>query len=148
MSLIKEFKQFAMRGNVVDLAVGVIMGASFGKIVSSLVADVLMPPIGYVVGGIKFTDLKVTLPQVTIKVPDPADPLKMIDKTLDAVSINYGNFLQATFDFLIIAICIFAVVKLMNSMQKKSQEAPVAPPADIALLTEIRDLLKARGNSV
>lgn len=147
MGLIQEFKEFAMRGNVVDLAVGVIMGGAFGKIVGSLVADVLMPPIGYVIGGIKFTDLKAELPKITLKVPDPAKPGEMMDKVLDPVSINYGNFLQATFDFLIVAICIFALVKAMNSLKKKKEEAPAAPPeppADVKLLSEIRDLLKAR----
>ena len=147
MSLVKEFKEFAMRGNVVDLAVGVIMGAAFGKIVSSLVADVLMPPIGYVIGGIKFTDLKLTLPKTTIKIPNPENPGQFVDKTLDAVPINYGNFLQATFDFLIIATCIFAIVKLMNSVKKKAEETPAPPPPlspEVALLTEIRDLLKTK----
>ncbi len=146
MSLVSEFKEFAMRGNVVDLAVGVIMGGAFGKIVGSLVGDVLMPPIGYLVGGIKFTDLKLTLPETKLKVPDPANPGQFVDKTLDAVGINYGNFLQATFDFLIVAICIFVMVKVMNSMKKKAEAAPApaAPPADIALLTEIRDLLKSK----
>jgi large conductance mechanosensitive channel len=144
MSLLKEFKAFALRGNVIDLAVGVIMGATFGKIVSSLVADVLMPPIGYVVGGIKFTDLKFTLPTTTIKVPDPNNPGQFIDRQLDAASINYGNFVQATFDFLIIALCVFSLVKLMNSMVKKSELAPTPPSSEVLLLTEIRDLLKAK----
>jgi large conductance mechanosensitive channel len=145
MGLINEFKQFIQRGNVVDLAVGVIMGAAFGKIVNSLVADVLMPPIGYLIGGVKFTDLKFTLPQVKIPMPDPTDPTKMTEKVLEAATINYGNFLQTTFDFLIIAFCVFMLVKGVNSLQKKKEEAPAALPAptpEQQLLTEIRDLLK------
>lgn len=149
MSLVKEFKEFAMRGNVVDLAVGVIMGAAFGKIVSSMVSDVLMPPIGYLVGGVKFTDLKVTLKKVTIKVPDPEHPGGFVDQTLDAVSLNYGNFLQAVFDFMIIAVCVFAMVKLMNTMMRKSEQqppVPAPPTAEVVLLTEIRDLLKSKSS--
>ena len=141
MSLIKEFKEFAMRGNVVDLAVGVIMGGAFGKIVGALVNDVLMPPIGYLVGGVDFKDLKFYLTDA--KIPDPKDPTKM----LDAVAINYGNFLQTVFDFLIVAFCIFMMVKLMNSLMKKKEQAPPVPaetPADIQLLTEIRDALAKR----
>ncbi len=145
--MISEFKQFVQRGNVVDLAVGVIMGGAFGKIVASLVADVLMPPIGYIIGGIKFTDLKFKLPPLTIRVPDPNMPTQMIDKTLDAATINYGNFLQTTFDFLIIAFCIFMMIKAMNSLKRK-EEAGLAPPpeptAQEKLLMEIRDLLKAQ----
>lgn len=147
MSLISEFKQFVQRGNVVDLAVGVIMGGAFGKIVASLVADVLMPPIGYVIGGIKFTDLKIKLPPLTIRVPDPNMPTQMIDKTLESATINYGNFLQTTFDFLIIAFCIFMMIKAMNTLKRKEEAAPVVPPEPSAqekLLVEIRDLLKAR----
>ncbi len=138
MSLIKEFKEFAMRGNVVDLAVGVIMGTAFGKIVGALVNDVLMPPIGYLVGGVDFKDLKFKLTEANI--PNPKDTSKM----LDAVAINYGNFLQTVFDFLIVAFCIFMMVKLMNTLMKKKEEAPAVPaetPADIKLLTEIRDAL-------
>ena len=146
MGLLKEFKEFAMRGNVVDLAVGVIMGAAFGKIVSSLVADVLMPPIGYVVGGVKFTELNYKLPPLTLKMPDPANPGAFLDKTLEPATINYGNFLQSTFDFLIVALCIFAMVKGINMMMKKKEEAPPPPPTpeDVKLLTEIRDLLAKR----
>ena len=103
MSWLREFKEFAMRGNVVDLAVGVIMGAAFGKIVSSLVADILMPPIGALVGGVKFTELSLHI--------------------IPGVTINYGNFLQATFDFVIVAFCIFLLVKGMNALHK-------APPPD------------------
>ena len=147
MSVVSEFKAFVQRGNVVDLAVGVIMGGAFGKIVNSIVADVLMPPIGFLIGGIKFTDLKLPLPAVTIPVPDLAKPGAMIQKTLDPATINYGNFLQVTFDFLIIAFCVFMLVKAMNSMKKKEEAAPAAAPEPTAtekLLTEIRDALKAK----
>jgi large conductance mechanosensitive channel len=139
-TLLQEFKSFAMRGNVVDMAVGVIMGAAFGKIVSSIVADVIMPPIGYLTGGVKFTDLKYTLPQFTTPPPGPDG------KVPDPASINYGTFLQTTFDFLIISLCIFALVKVMNTLFQKKAEAPKPPdptPSE-KLLTEIRDLLKAK----
>jgi len=132
MSLLSEFKSFAMRGNVVDLAVGVVIGAAFGKIVSSLVANIITPFIGLIVGGVKFDHLKIVLKEST----DPA---------VAAVTIDYGIFLQSVFDFIIVAFAIFAVVKLMNSMKKKEEAAPAAPAApaaDIVLLTEIRDLLK------
>ena len=140
MSLVKEFKEFAMRGNVVDLAVGIIIGGAFGKIVSSVVADVIMPPIGLLLGGVKFTDLKIML---TDPVIDAAGVI-----TKQAVSINYGNFIQALVDFLIIAFAIFMMIKAMNSMKKKQEEAPAEDPAPPAptneeiLLAEIRDLLK------
>lgn len=130
-SLVQEFRQFIQRGNVVDLAVGVIMGAAFGKIVNSLVADVLMPPIGYVIGGVDFKDLKWSLPKVTVA-----------DRTLESVDIKYGLFLQTTFDFLIVAGCVFLLVKGMNTLYKKQEAAPAPPPPQEALLTEIRDLLK------
>lgn len=131
MSLMSEFKSFAMRGNVVDLAVGVVIGAAFGKIVSSLVANIVTPAIGLMVGGVKFDHLKIILKEST----DPA---------VAAVSIDYGLFLQSVFDFVIVAFAIFAVVKGMNSMKKKEEASPTpaATPADIMLLTEIRDLLK------
>jgi large conductance mechanosensitive channel len=135
MSLLQEFKEFAMRGNVVDMAVGVIMGGAFGKIVSSIVADVLTPPIGYLTGGVKFEDLKYTFPKLTVS-----------DISLEPVTINYGKFLQAAFDFLIIALCVFAMVKIMNAVMRKRAEAPKPPdptPSE-KLLTEIRDLLKAK----
>ena len=140
MSLVKEFKEFAMRGNVVDLAVGIIIGGAFGKIVSSVVADVLMPPIGLLLGGVKFTDLKIFL---TDPVVDAAGVI-----TKQAVSINYGNFVQALVDFLIIAFAIFMMIKGMNSMKKKEVAAPVEAPAppppskEEVLLAEIRDILK------
>ena len=140
MSLVKEFKEFAMRGNVVDLAVGIIIGGAFGKIVSSVVADVLMPPIGLLLGGVKFTDLKIFL---TDPVVDAAGVI-----TKQAVSINYGNFVQALVDFLIIAFAIFMMIKGMNSMKKKEVAAPAEAPAppppsnEEVLLAEIRDILK------
>jgi large conductance mechanosensitive channel len=140
MSLAKEFKEFAMRGNVVDLAVGIIIGGAFGKIVSSIVADVIMPPIGLLLGGVKFTDLKIFL---TDPVVDAAGVI-----TKQAVSINYGNFVQSLVDFLIIAFAIFMMIKGMNSMKKKEIAAPVEAPAppeptkEELLLAEIRDILK------
>ena len=133
---IQEFKQFAMRGNVVDMAVGIIIGGAFGKIVSSVVADIIMPPIGLLVGGVNFTDLKVTLKKAVIENGTEIVP---------AVTVNYGNFIQTTFDFIIIAMAIFLLIKGINAFNKKKKEepaAPAAPPADIQLLTEIRDLLK------
>lgn len=137
-NFLQEFKTFAMRGNVVDMAVGVVIGGAFGKIVSSLVADITMPAIGLLVGGVNFTDLKIVLKEAVMKGEEIVSP---------AVTINYGNFLQATFDFIIIAISIFLMIKLMNSLNKKKEEAPAAPappPADVQLLTEIRDLLKEK----
>ncbi len=136
MSLVQEFKQFAMKGNVVDLAVGIIIGAAFGKIVSSMVSDVIMPPIGALVGGVDFTDLKLVLKPETL---DEAG------KAVSAVTLNYGNFIQTTIDFLIIAFAVFMMIKAMNRMHKKHTEAPAAPPQpskEELLLTEIRDLLK------
>ena len=138
MGMLSEFRQFAMRGNVVDLAVGVIIGGAFGKIVSSFVADVLMPPIGVLLGGSDFTGLKIILKDKVIE----AD--KVVSQ---AVTLNYGNFLQVTIDFLIIAFSIFMMIKAMNSFSKKSEpaSAPPAPPEptkEELLLTEIRDLLR------
>lgn len=136
MGMIKEFKEFAMRGNVVDMAVGIIIGGAFGKIVSSFVADVIMPPIGLLVGGVDFTDLKFVLQNAVV---DSAGVV-----TTELVAINYGNFIQTTIDFIIIAFAIFMVIKGMNSMKKEEVEAPAAPPAptkEEVLLTEIRDLL-------
>ncbi|HBX88152.1 MAG TPA: large conductance mechanosensitive channel protein MscL [Marinilabiliaceae bacterium] len=133
MGILKEFKAFAMKGNVVDMAVGIIIGAAFGKIVTSLVNDVIMPPIGVLVGGVNFTDLSITIKEA---VGDAA-----------AVTINYGNFIQVIFDFLIIAAAIFGLVKVMNSMKRKEEESPSAPPApskEEVLLSEIRDILKSK----
>src|SRR5574338_138788 len=131
MSMIKEFKEFAMRGNVVDMAVGIIIGSAFGKIISSFVSDVLMPPIGLLLGGMDFSKLALTI--------------KEGSEGVEPVLLKYGVFINTTIDFLIIAFAIFMVIKAMNSMKKKKEEAPAAPPpppADVQLLTEIRDLLK------
>ncbi|GAB1450519.1 large-conductance mechanosensitive channel protein MscL [Draconibacterium sp.] len=139
MSMLKEFKEFAMRGNVVDMAVGIIIGGAFGKIVSSIVADVIMPPIGLLTGGVTFTDLKLILKEPVL---DAAGAV-----TTAAVSINYGNFIQVTIDFLIIAMAIFMMIKAMNRMKKKEEVAPAAPPAptkEEVLLAEIRDILKEK----
>ncbi len=136
MSLINEFKQFAMKGNVVDLAVGIIIGAAFGKIVTSIVNDIIMPPIGALIGGVDFTDLKVILKAATT---DDAG------NAVTAVTLNYGNFVQTTIDFLIIAMAVFMIIKAINRMKKKEEAAPSAPPKpsnEEVLLTEIRDLLK------
>jgi large conductance mechanosensitive channel len=132
MSVMKEFKAFAMRGNVIDMAVGIVIGAAFGKIVASFVADILMPPIGLLLGGVDFTDLVITLKAATVEAT--------------AVTMNYGKFIQTVVDFLIIAFAIFMVVKAMNSMKKKEEAAPVAPkaPSTEVLLGEIRDILKSK----
>ena len=132
MGMVSEFKEFAMKGNVVDMAVGIIIGAAFGKIVSSFVNDILMPPLGLAMGGVNFTDLNVVLKDAVGEV--------------EAVTINYGAFIQTIIDFLIIAFAIFIGIKAMNSMQKAREEeeeaAPPEPSAEEKLLTEIRDLLK------
>lgn len=132
---VKEFKEFAMKGNMIDMAVGVVIGGAFGKIVSSLVSDVIMPPLGVLIGGVDFTDLAVTL--------------KKAVGDVSAVELRYGAFIQTIFDFLIIAFAIFLFVKLINSMRRKQEAAPEppAPPAPSAeekLLTEIRDLLREK----
>jgi len=130
--MMKEFKQFAMRGNVMDMAVGIIIGAAFGKIVSSFVGNVLMPPLGLLLGGINFTQFGLVLKQASGDAP--------------AVVLGYGIFIQALVDFIIIAFAIFMMIKAMNSLQKKEEEKPAAPPEppkQEVLLAEIRDLLKA-----
>ena len=135
---IQEFKEFAVKGNAVDMAVGVIIGGAFGKIVSSIVDDIIMPPIGWLIGGVQFSDLKITLPQSFV----PG-----LEQT-KAVTINYGNFLQTVFNFLIIAFCVFLMVKGITKLSKKKEEEPVAPAPEPEpskeeqLLSEIRDLLK------
>jgi len=137
MSLFSEFKKFAMRGSVVDLAVGIIIGSAFGKIVASLVNDVVMPSIGLLVGGVNFTELKVGL-----KFPVLDETGKIVK---EAVTLNYGNFLQVTIDFLIVAFAVFLLIKAMNQFARKEEIKPIAPPApsnEEKLLTEIRDLLK------
>lgn len=134
-SILQEFKEFAMRGNVTDMAVGIIIGAAFGKIVSSLVADVIMPPIGYFLGGVDFTSMKIILQEANAA------------QSITEVAITYGNFIQTIFDFIIVAFCIFLLIKFMNRLsEKKAEEVPATPtPAEpteeVKLLSEIRDLL-------
>ena len=130
MSFMKEFREFAMRGNVVDMAVGVIIGGAFGKIVSSLVSDVMMPILGILTGGVDFKDLKITLAQAVGDTP--------------AVTLNYGLFIQNVFDFIIVAFAIFMMIKALNKLKKEApkEEAPAEPSAEEKLLTEIHDLLK------
>ena len=131
MSIVQEFKTFAVKGNVMDMAVGIIIGAAFGKIVSSLVGDVVMPPIGMLLGGVDFSDLAVTL--------------KAASEGSPAVSISYGKFIQTVIDFLIIALVVFFAIRGINASKKKEEAKPTPPPAPSAeqqLLTEIRDLLR------
>ena len=138
MGLIKEFKEFAMRGNVLDMAVGIVIGGAFGKIVSSFVEDILMPPIGVLMGGVNFSDMKVVFKQAVMDGENVVTP---------EVALRYGNFIQVIFDFLIIAFAIFMLIKAVNKFNKKKEEAPAAPeapPADVQLLTEIRDLLQKK----
>lgn len=129
MKIITEFKEFALKGNALDLAVGIIIGAAFGKIVSSLVNDVLMPPIGALIGGVNFTNLKLVIK--------------------DNATLNYGNFLQSTFDFFIIAFCVFIIVKAVNNFKKKEAEKPlkpVEPSAEVRILSEIKEILQSKEN--
>ncbi len=171
MGVAKEFRDFIMRGNVVDLAVGVIIGAAFGKIVSSLVEDVLMPPIGKLVGGLDFSNMYVSLSDKVdaanklkleaaaatqpalaegassmMSVFDVATRLPLVEAKKLGPVIAYGNFITVAINFMIIAFCIFLVIKTINTMKKRFEKeqaaAPAAPPADVVLLTEIRDLLK------
>lgn len=131
MSILQEFKEFAVKGNVIDMAVGIIIGAAFGKIVSSFVGDVIMPPIGVLIGGVDFTSLAVVLKEATANTP--------------AVVLSYGKFIQTVIDFTIIAFAIFMAIKAINSFKRKEDAAPEAPPEptkEEMLLTEIRDLLK------
>jgi large conductance mechanosensitive channel len=130
MGFMKEFKEFAVKGNAMDMAVGVIIGTAFGKIVASLVADVVMPPIGVIVGGVDFTNLVITL--------------KAAAEGSPAVVLSYGKFIQTVVDFTIIAFAIFLLVKGINAMKKPDPKAPEAPPRQEVLLTEIRDLLKEK----
>lgn len=137
--MLQEFKAFAMRGNVVDMAVGIIIGGAFGKIITSVVNDIIMPPIGILIGGVDFADLKIVLKQAVV---DAAGV-----ETAPAVAINYGLLVNNIINFLIIAFCIFMAIKAMNSMKKKEEAAPAAPPAptkEEILLTEIRDALRSR----
>ena len=133
MSFAKEFKEFAVKGNVVDMAVGIIIGAAFGKIVTSVVEDVIMPPIGMLIGGVDFSDLAFTLKDAT--------------ETTPAVLIKYGQFIQVSLNFIIVAFAVFLLVKAINTLKRKEEIAPSAPPVptkDQELLVEIRDLLKAQ----
>ena len=142
MGFFKEFKQFAMRGNVVDMAVGIIIGAAFGKIVSSLVNDVIMPPIGMLLGGVNFTDLKILIKDA---VPASVDAVGNAVPEVAAVTLNYGNFIQVVIDFLIIAFVIFLMIHAMNKLNKKEEPQPATPPPptkEEGLLAEIRDLLR------
>ena len=144
MGFIKEFQEFAVKGNVMDMAVGVIIGGAFGKIVASLVNDVIMPPLGLITGN-GFIDLKLVLKPATAAVTDASG--NVVTPEVAEVALNYGNFIQNTVDFIIIAFVIFLLIKGMNSLRKKEEPAPAAPaedPADIALLKEIRDELKKR----
>lgn len=138
MGLGAEFRKFVMRGNVVDLAVGVIIGAAFGKIVTSLVADILMPPIGLLVGGVNFTDVKFTLRDAIVNSTGQI--------TKPAVTLNLGNFIQTVVDFIITATSIFGIVRVMNALQRQKEKAPVVAELSKTekLLTEIRDSLKPR----
>ena len=142
MGFMKEFKAFAMRGNVIDMAVGIVIGGAFGKIVSSFVADVIMPPLGMLLGKVNFTELAITLQDAV-----PAQAVDGVETApaVAAVTLNYGKFIQTGVDFLIIAFAIFLMVKAINSFKRKEEAAPAAPPApskEVVLLTEIRDLLK------
>jgi large conductance mechanosensitive channel len=134
MVIIKEFKEFAIRGNVIDLAVGVIIGAAFSRIVTSLVDDVIMPPLGYLMGGVDFADKKIVL--------KPEDAVNKVAE----VSIKYGNFINALIQFLIVAFCIFLIIKFLNSLKKKKEsvEVTVVPGKEEMLLAEIRDILKSQ----
>ncbi|HBX57711.1 large-conductance mechanosensitive channel protein MscL [Pseudomonas sp. UBA2684] len=135
MSIVSEFKAFAVKGNVVDMAVGIIIGAAFGKIVSSFVGDVIMPPIGLLIGGVDFTDLAITL--------------KAAEGELPAVVLSYGKFIQTILDFIIVAFAIFMGVKAINRLKREEAVAPSLPPTpspEETLLSEIRDLLKAQQN--
>ena len=136
MSMIQEFKAFAMRGSVIDLAVGVVIGGAFGKIISSLVDQIIMPPIGLLIGGVDFSTWVITLKQASMDAAGEAVP---------AVTLGIGDFINTLIQFILIAFSIFIAIKAINSMHRKSAEAPAEPPAptpDQALLTEIRDLLK------
>ena len=138
--MLKEFKEFAMRGNVLDMAIGIIIGGAFGKIISSFVADILMPPIGKLIGNVDFTNLFLNISEGTYETLDAA-------KEAGAVTINYGVWLNSVIDFVIVAFAIFLLIKQVNRFRKKEEEAPAAPPApskEEVLLGEIRDILKAR----
>lgn len=139
MGMMSEFKEFAMRGNVIDMAVGIVIGAAFGKIVSSFVADVVMPPIGMLTGGVDFSEIKIPLSEEGVD--------EATGEAIEAVTINIGNFTNTVIDFVIIAFAIFMVIKVMNKAKKKEEEAPAAPSKpskEEVLLAEIRDAIKAK----
>ena len=135
--MFKEFREFAIRGNVIDMAVGIIIGAAFGTIVKSLVSDVIMPPIGLLLGNVDFTDFFLTL-------SGSAQPTLEAAKKAGAVTLNYGAFINTLISFFIVAFCVFILVKQMNRLKKKEEEKPAEPPKQEVLLEEIRDLLKAQ----
>jgi large conductance mechanosensitive channel len=142
MGIVKEFKEFAVKGNMLDMAVGIIIGGAFGKIITSLVNDVLMPPLGMLLGRVDFTNLKAILQKGQDAVMDGAN---VVQPAVSEVAIKYGSFIQNIIDFLIVALCIFFVIKAMNSLKKKEEAAPATPPPpsdEVVLLKEIRDLLK------
>jgi large conductance mechanosensitive channel len=146
MSILKDFRDFAMRGNVLDLAVAVIVGGAFGKIVSSFVNDILMPPIGMLLGGLDFTQYKIVLKAGHDAVMEGAN---VITPAVSEVAFRYGAFIQTTVDFLIIAFSVFLVVKVAQKLERKKKEAPAPPPVpsnEEKLLTEIRDILKSRSS--
>jgi len=144
MGWLTEFKKFIQRGNVIDLAVGIIMGAAFTTIVNSLVNDVITPPIGYVIKGVDFTKLAFTLPQKSVKVPDPQNPGQLKDVVLEPATIKVGSFIQAAISFVITAFCVFLLVKGFNALMRHQSTQPPAPeaPPQEKLLREIRDLLQ------
>jgi large conductance mechanosensitive channel len=144
MSVVKEFKEFAMRGNIVDMAVGIIIGSAFGRIISSVVTDVLMPPIGMAIGRVDVKDFKLVLQKAA---PAIIENGQVVKQAINEVTLRYGMFIQTIIDFLIVAFCIFLVVKVMNRLKKKEEEKPAAPATpskEEILLTEIRDLLKEK----
>jgi large conductance mechanosensitive channel len=144
MGFVKEFKEFSMKGNVIDMAVGIIIGSAFGKIVSSLVNDIVMPPIGLLIGGVNFKDLAITLKEA---IPAGMDAAGNAMAAIPAVSFKYGNFLQVIIDFFIIALAIFMMIKAINRLKRKQEAAPATPPPpskEEILLTEIRDILKKK----
>lgn len=136
MGILKEFKEFAVKGNMIDMAVGIIIGGAFGKIVSSLVKDIIMPPLGMIMGGVDFSMLAITL--------------KEAEGKAEAVTLNYGAFIQTSVDFLIVAAAIFLMIKVINNLKREEekQDVPKAPPADEELLAEIRDLLKSQNENL
>jgi large conductance mechanosensitive channel len=143
MKWLQEFKSFAVRGNVVDMAVGIVIGAAFGKIVSSFVADVIMPPIGMLIGGVNFSNLVITLKEAVPALEATADTAAVAAKA--AITLNYGKFIQTIIDFVIIAFAIFVVVKGINSLKRKEAVKPSEPPlpsAEVRLLTDIRNILQ------